>query len=71
MSLDFPLLVRSRNLCFSFRLGRGKGAVFLLCFYPISREGNSGLHIVPVTHNQGTVTFSLVISNHIYWHTVG
>jgi len=44
MSLDFPLLVRSRNFCFFFCLGGGKGTVFLLCFCPLSREGNSGLH---------------------------
>ena len=51
MSLDFPLLVRSRNFCFFFCLGGGKGAVFLLCFYPLSREGNSGLHSTPSNYS--------------------
>jgi len=39
MSLDFPLLVRSRNFCFFFCLGGGKGAVFLLCFCPFPEKG--------------------------------
>jgi len=51
MSLDFPLLVRSRNFCFFFCLGGGKGAVFLLCFCPLSREGNSGLHSTPSNYS--------------------
>ena len=51
MSLDFPLLVRSRIFCFFFCLGGGKGAVFLLCFCPLSREGNSGLHSTPSNYS--------------------
>jgi len=36
MSLDFPLLVRSRNFYFFLCLGGGGGgAVFLLCFYSV------------------------------------
>jgi len=35
MSLDFPLSLGSRNLCFVFSVSEGgKGAVFLLCFLP-------------------------------------
>ena len=51
MSLDFPLLVRSRIFFFFFCLGGGKGAVFLLCFCPLSREGNSGLHSTPSNYS--------------------
>ena len=66
MSLDFPLLVRSRNFYFFLCLGgggEGEGAVFLLCFYsvfaPLSREGNSGLHSTPSNYS----------SFYGYWHS--
>ena len=40
MSSDFPLSVRSRN--FFFCLSKGKGVVFLLCFFaPIPEKGIS------------------------------
>jgi len=39
MSLDFPLLVRSRNFCFVFCLGGGKGAVFCCIFAPFPEKG--------------------------------
>jgi len=44
MSLDFPLLVRSRNFCFFSVSEGGKGPCFCCVFCPLSRERNSGLH---------------------------
>jgi len=43
MSLDFPLSVRSRNLCFFSVPEGGKGLCFCCVFGPRSREGNSRL----------------------------
>ena len=40
-----------KKFLFFFSLGRGKGAVFLLCFCPLSREGNSGLHSTPSNYS--------------------
>jgi len=38
MSLDFPLRGRSRNLCFSFCLGGGKGPCFCCVFAPFPEK---------------------------------
>jgi len=63
MSLDFPLLVRSRNFFFFFCLRGGKGAVFLLCFCPLSREGNSRLHSIPSNYSSfyGSVKIKRIV----------
>jgi len=49
-----------------FCLGGGKGAMFLLCFCPLSREGNSGLHSTPSNYSSfyGMVTHIFALSRH-------
>jgi len=39
MSLDFPLLVRSRNVCFFSVSEGGKGSCFCCVFAPIPEKG--------------------------------